>query len=416
VAERDSLWTMNGATRVLNAEDARVGTTALLVPGTSVLRARQGLRPSTGSPGLVTASGTPDVNIKVEKFAAVLTATRGFGEYVATLDADKTMNILGTTPAHGSQQRNHIIIGRQSDTYYSDGSTKFEVVEVIGTPGAGDPTALLAAIPDYIPLARLRITANATTVTTAMIDDLRPSWFVALGGLLPIKDTADRATLTPYPGMPIWRIDKKWIEVHDGTAWRVQGLVVTAALADITHPVAGQLALLSTDNMVYRYTGSGWLDSYAAGGITSATRHRARYFQSGTAQAPASGVQQRIDFNSSSFTSADWTTSTVSGGTVFTCARAGAYEWVANARFVGGVAAERALTIASSGLGTVYGTSSAYTGGTAPWSASVTVEQDFSVGDTVSIYAYQSATATLAFDLPSSPTSVTIRHVGPKAT
>ncbi|MEO6081934.1 MAG: hypothetical protein ABIQ18_02380, partial [Umezawaea sp.] len=115
MAERDSLWTMNGATRVLDAEDARVGTTALIVPGAG-LRARQGLRPSSGNPGRVTQSGTPDVFVKVEKFAAVLTATRGLGEYVATLDADKTMNVLGTTPAHGSLQRNHIIIGRQTDT------------------------------------------------------------------------------------------------------------------------------------------------------------------------------------------------------------------------------------------------------------------------------------------------------------
>ncbi|MEO6089545.1 MAG: hypothetical protein ABIQ18_41205, partial [Umezawaea sp.] len=143
--------------------------------------------------------------------------------------------------------------------YYLDGSTAFTVTEVIGTAGAGDPTALLAAIPDYIPLARLRITAGATAVTTAMIDDLRPPWMVALGGILPIKDVADRDTLTPYPGMPIWRLDKKWTETHDGTAWRVTNGVTCAALADITHPLTGQLAFLSTDLQLYRYSGSAWV-------------------------------------------------------------------------------------------------------------------------------------------------------------
>lgn len=267
MAERDSLWTMNGATRVLDAEDARVGTTAMLVPGATVLRGRQGLRPGAGNPGKVVASGTPDVNVKVEKFMAVVTATRGLGEYIATLDADKTMNILGTTPAHGSLQRNHLIIGRQTDTYYLDGSTAFTVMEVIGVAGAGDPS--LAAYPDYIPLARLRIPANATTITNAMIDDLRPPWVAALGGLLGVTGTTDRATLTPYNGFPIYRLDRKWIEIHDGTAWRVQGVAICSNVADlaaVTDPVTGQQAWLTGVGSRYVYDGAVWMPEGVLGG------------------------------------------------------------------------------------------------------------------------------------------------------
>jgi len=46
------------------------------------------------------------------------------------------------------------------------------------------------------------------------------------------------------------------------------GLLAVSALANITSPVAGQMALLTTDSMLYRYTGSAWLgvSHTAAGG------------------------------------------------------------------------------------------------------------------------------------------------------
>lgn len=260
MAERDSWAVMDGATRKVDAEDARVATTALLTPGSSAIRARQGLRPGPGNPGLVTASGTPDINVKVEKFQAVLTATRGLGEYVATLDADKTINVLGDTPAHGTLQRNHLIIALQTDTYYLDGSSKFEVIEVIGVAGSGDPS--LAAYADYILLARLRITAGASTVTSAMIDDLRPAWFVALGGLLPVKDQTERDALTGWDGFEIYRRDRNWHEIHDGTAWRVQGVAICTSTADrdsaITHPVNGQMAVTTDLGIVWRRHAGAW--------------------------------------------------------------------------------------------------------------------------------------------------------------
>jgi hypothetical protein len=260
VAERDSWAVMDGSTRKVDAEDARLATTALLTPGTTSVRARQGLRPGPGNPGLVTASGTPDINVNVEKFQAVLTATRGLGEYIATLDADKTINVLGDNPAHGTQQRNHLIIALQTDTYYTDGSTEFEVIEVIGAAGSGDPS--LAAYDDYILLARLRITAGATTVTSAMIDDLRPAWFVALGGLLPVKDNVERDALTAWDGLQIYRRDRDWVEIRDGSAWRVQGVAVCTSTADrdaaITHPYNGQIAVTTDLGIVWRRHAGAW--------------------------------------------------------------------------------------------------------------------------------------------------------------
>jgi hypothetical protein len=251
---------MNGSSRLVDAEDARHAIGALWTPGSSALNTRQGLRPGPGSPGLVAATGTPGANVTVQAFQGGLPATRGTNNppYIVTEPAQITVPILDV-PADPSNQRNDLIIYRQLDTYYSDPSTLSGAIRVQGTPSATPADPSLAAYPDYIPLARVRVTAGATTITNAMIDDLRPGWVVALGGVLPVKSLTDRATLTHWAGFTIYRLDKGWHETSDGAAWRIRGLVTVAALADVTDPYSGQLVILSTDSMLYRWTGSAWL-------------------------------------------------------------------------------------------------------------------------------------------------------------
>jgi hypothetical protein len=103
------------------------------------------------------------------------------------------------------------------------------------------------------------ISTNATNLATHAAT-LGPH-----GGLLPVADHTARNALTGnYDGRPIYRKDRDWIEIYDGTAWRVQGLVTVASAADrdgtsgITHPVADQLCRHADDELTYRYTGSAW--------------------------------------------------------------------------------------------------------------------------------------------------------------
>ncbi|WET79230.1 hypothetical protein P3102_35265 [Amycolatopsis sp. QT-25] len=264
MAERDSWATMNGATRVVDAEDSRVAFGALLQPGATATAKSVGIINAAGTPGLVAATApTPDVNVKVSAFQAAIPATRGMGPYIATLDADKTLNVLGTDPADPSNARRDLIIARQTDTYYADGSTAYTVMRVKGTAAGSpvDPDPTQGGLyPDYLLLARIRIGAGATTITGAIIDDLRPARVVALGGVVPVANVTERAALPAVPGLTIYRRDKGWTEVYNGTTgtWQCQGTVTTGSLADITHPFAGQLAILTTDNVLYRWTGSAW--------------------------------------------------------------------------------------------------------------------------------------------------------------
>lgn len=264
MAERDSWATMNGATRIVDAEDSRLATAALLTPGATLVSARQGIRPGPGNPFFVQATGTPGANVTCQLGQMVITATRGFGSYIATLDATKTVAILDV-PADPTNQRNDLIIATQSDTYYADGSTVYIVRRVQGTPNASPVDPSLSGFPDRILLARVRVTANATTITNAMIDDLRPGWTVSLGGLLPVADGTARGLITsPYSGQPVYRMDRAWIEVYDGAAWRIQNVAVCSSTADrdaaITSPYNGQQAYTTDTNTLWMRASGVWVE------------------------------------------------------------------------------------------------------------------------------------------------------------
>lgn len=76
-----------------------------------------------------------------------------------------------------------------------------------------------------------------------------------------VSSVAGRPTTGLFNGRAIYRSDKGFMEFYDlaATKWRVRGHVSVGALSDITDPVAGQTVLLTTDLMIYRYTGSAWL-------------------------------------------------------------------------------------------------------------------------------------------------------------
>ncbi len=259
MAERDSLW----VTGVIDQEEARVGQGAVWTPSISAVKAKTGIRPGPGNPGAVTATGTPDANVHVAPFQAVLQSGRGTvsGVYVMTLDAIKDINIL-STPAHATLARNDLIIAHQADTFYGDGNSTMTVRQVVGTPSGSPADPSTASFPDSITLARVRVDALATTIVSGKITDLRPASVVAVGGLLPVASQSLRNALTGiYDGMPIYRTDRDWVEIYDGAAWRVHGVGIVANFADltaITNPATGQLAYSTGDTLMYRYTGSAW--------------------------------------------------------------------------------------------------------------------------------------------------------------
>lgn len=272
MADRNPLWVSHTG-GVVTVDDARIGMAALWTPGSSNVNARKGLRPggttAPASPGLVAAQGTPDKTVKVNAFQATIPFSRGTGSFIVTHDAASNPDLLTAHPAHATLQRNDLIVAQASDESV-DASNGFGVYQIVGTPNASpvDPAVTIANgaltnSPDYIVLARVRVTALAATITAAMIDDLRPPWMVALGGVLPILNATDRGTLTPYDGMAIWRIDRKWAEYYSIAAggWVVDGPALGSSAADltsaITTPQTAQRAFVG--DIPYYYDGTAWV-------------------------------------------------------------------------------------------------------------------------------------------------------------
>jgi len=289
VAVRDSLFVQaSGPTGMLDVEECRVGLGALWTPHGSAVKAKSGFRPGplsgTSTPGQVSATGTPDGYVHVAPFQLVLQSGRAAaaGTYVCTLDATYDVNIL-STPANPTNPRNDLIVARQSDTFYTDGTSPFEILHIVGTPAGSPSDPAIGGSSDHIPLARVRVDAGATTIVSGKITDLRGSghakslvggiYAVAAGGILPVASQAERDALTGiYGGFAVWRSDRGWVEIYTGSGWRVQGVPHCTSVADlsaITSPYTSQLAVVV--DRIYRYTGTGWVP-IAPGYVDETTR------------------------------------------------------------------------------------------------------------------------------------------------
>jgi len=234
VAERSSGWVQNsGPTGVMDVEETRLAVAALVMPGSTNFKAKSGFRPGPGaSPGLVTATGTPDGFVHVAPFQLLLQSGRATapGTYETALDAIKDINIL-STPADPTNPRDDLIVAQQSDTFYADANSDFLVRHVVGTPAGVPVDPTVTGSPDFITLARVRVNATATTITSGNITDLRTGGHansltgglhsVALGGILPVTSAAQRDALVGvYEGLTIDRADLDYAERHNGSVWR----------------------------------------------------------------------------------------------------------------------------------------------------------------------------------------------------
>lgn len=230
--ELSSWATQNaGPTGILDVQENRVHIGGLVYPHASVVKGKSGFRPGPTDPGKVIATGTPDGFVHVQPFQLFLQGGRSgvAGIYIACLDAQKDINILAT-PADPTNPRDDLIVAQQSDTFYGDGNSDFLVRHVVGTPAAVPVDPNVTGSTDFVTLARVRVNANATTITTGNITDLRTSGHanslaggllsVAVGGILSVVSAAERNALSGiYDGMMVWRRDIKQIEVADAGAF-----------------------------------------------------------------------------------------------------------------------------------------------------------------------------------------------------
>lgn len=174
------------------------------------------------------------------------------GDYKIASDANNTLTPAASSP---TLNRNDILGFRVRDNFY-DASGLNEVVPAIvqGANSAGVPSD--PALPNaFIPVLRAVVGAGVTVPTLQSLI-VRTS---NDGSVLPIGSLAERALIVnPWLGARITRTDMGWDETWDGTAWRTENFVLTAASANVTNPRVGQIIILTTNSIAYRWSGSTW--------------------------------------------------------------------------------------------------------------------------------------------------------------
>lgn len=118
----------------------------------------------------------------------------------------------------------------------------------------------------FVGLAVRQTDTGALYVLTALPASVAGNWLAVqtgtdISGPTVVANQAARDALVKVNGLEVWRTDRKWLEVCDGAAWRVQGVPIVTSVADlaaITNPVAGNVAWNTGDAKMYAYVGGAW--------------------------------------------------------------------------------------------------------------------------------------------------------------
>lgn len=136
------------------------------------------------------------------------------GRYVMQSTATENVTIPA---APGSGSRTHRIVARVKDKLHNGAWSTYEwTLECLEDTGTGTP-----ALPNSaIDLAYVTVTSTTVSITNAEITDKRSYAQGLPGRPLQVSSDAGRPAV-PYESERIWRTDKGYFEVYNGTAWKV---------------------------------------------------------------------------------------------------------------------------------------------------------------------------------------------------
>jgi hypothetical protein len=246
----------------VQASTQRYALQAEIEPSSAIV-VRAGVFPSgTANADLVKVTA---LQAKVTPFQAFVSgAVSGQPGYRVTSDEDALVTFA---PGSGTNPRVDLVVARVRDDTYDGSGLQAGSVEVVqGTPA---PSPVAPAVPGAaIPLWQVTVPGSATAavgIDFALNRSDRRVVTASSGGVISVADQAERDGIpNPHQGMRVWRADRSWHEVHDGTVWRVMGVVkvpTTAALTAVTSPIDGQVAVAFSTNdlLMYDATTSQWV-------------------------------------------------------------------------------------------------------------------------------------------------------------
>jgi hypothetical protein len=170
-----------------------------------------------GADMAVAQNGTPNMTVLVAAGHAFIRGTEATIQdtYAVYNDAQVALSIAAADPA---LPRNDLICLQVRDSNYSGAVLAARLVVVQGTPNASPADPSLAAVPNALVLARVRVNAAATSIVTANITDLRTR-AAAVGGTMVCTSTTRPTGLGAADRDEIFETDTGRVLRWNGTAW-----------------------------------------------------------------------------------------------------------------------------------------------------------------------------------------------------
>jgi hypothetical protein len=181
------------------------------------LGARSGVRPGT-STATVTATATAWTCGPHAGLLDVETAAEA-GPYTYAVDTSVTGAI---TASNASNPRVDLIYVQVTDAAEDGAAPGQPAVVTVGyLAGTASASPVAPALPARsIGLARINVPKTGGGNPT--VQWIAP-YAVGAGGLLPVWDQAERDALTKTEPLLVWRLDKHWAELWNGSGWEVIG-------------------------------------------------------------------------------------------------------------------------------------------------------------------------------------------------
>ncbi|SCL15042.1 hypothetical protein [Micromonospora inyonensis] len=226
----DPLWiNASAGLPAYSANELRQAMALVLAYGGRAMGARGGVRPGGTQLQVSLAGSTITVQPGVACVDPALTSPQG--PYWVALPVAETPGPLAAADA--TNPRKDIVILRVYDNDEDSSGLRLARSEYLVGVAAASPTE--PAVPaGAIRLATIDVPASpgAPAVT-----DRRP-FVVGSGGILPVRDQAERDALAPYGGLHVWRMDLRRVEVYDSVGWRTIA-AQTQVFATVGAPPSG---------------------------------------------------------------------------------------------------------------------------------------------------------------------------------
>lgn len=198
-------------TPTYSAQAERLFAAALLMPGSSALRARGGVRLGGGFSVSVAGDST---SVTVQPGVAVIDAPNSSsGPYIVAIPTAKTLT-MPAKPGAGLSRNDRVVVRVYDEDVPENPTTLREArVELVTGTAASSPA--VPAVPTMaLSVAQLNTTSTTTTLTSNV-----PWYSWAAGAVGVCRSQADRDSLTPYDGLVVYREDLDTFEARVNGAW-----------------------------------------------------------------------------------------------------------------------------------------------------------------------------------------------------